>query len=113
MAVQSLSLETSQDFLALKRIAMVGISRGPASFSVKLFEELCRRGYDVVPVNPRAREISGRKCFARVQDIEPPVGAALLMNSPEVTDTGVNDCAEAGIHRVWMHRAGGMGAVSI
>ena len=113
MAVQSLSLETIQDFLAQKRIAMVGISRGPASFSVKLFEELCRRGYDVVPVNPRAREISGRKCFARVQDIEPPVEAALLMTSPEVTDTVVNDCAEAGIHRVWMHRAGGKGAVSI
>lgn len=112
MAVQSLSLETIQDFLAQKRIAMVGISRGPASFSVKLFEELCRRGYDVVPVNPRAREISGRKCFARVQDIEPPVEAALLMTSPEVTDTVVNDCAEAGIHRVWMHRAGGKGAVS-
>jgi uncharacterized protein len=112
MAVQSLTLETIQDFLAQKRIAMVGISREPTSFSAKLFEELGRRGYDVVPVNPSAREISGRRCFARVQDIEPPVEAALLMTSPEVTDTIVSDCAEAGIHRVWMHRAGGKGAVS-
>lgn len=112
MAVQSLSLEMIQDFLAQKRIAMVGISREPASFSAKLFEELCRRGYDVVPVNPRAREIMSKKCFARVQDIEPPVEAALLMTSPEVTDTVVNDCAEAGIRRVWMHRGGGNGAVS-
>jgi predicted CoA-binding protein len=112
MAVQSLSLETIQDFLAQKRIAMVGISREPTSFSAKLFEELSRRGYDVVPVNPRAREAMGRKCFARVQDIEPPVEAALLMTPPEVTDTVVNDCAEAGIRRVWMHRGGGNGAVS-
>ena len=116
MAAQRAALETSmetiEDFLAQKRIAMAGISRDPANFSVKLFEELCRRGYDVVPVNPNAAEVQGRRCFARVQDIEPPVDAALLMTSPEATETVVNDCAEAGIRRVWMYRAGGKGAVS-
>jgi uncharacterized protein len=112
MAVQSLSLETVEDFLAQKRIAMVGISRDPANFSVKLFEELCRRGYDVVPVNPNTASVQGRRCFARVQDIQPPVEAVLLMTSPEATETVVNDCAEAGIRRVWMYRAGGKGSVS-
>jgi predicted CoA-binding protein len=106
------TLDTIEDFLARKRIAMAGISRDPANFSVKLFEELCRRGYDVVPVNPKATEVQGRRCFARVQDIEPPVEAALLMTSPESTETVVNDCAEAGIRRVWMYRALGRGAVS-
>ena len=112
MPVQSPSLETIEDFLAQKRIAMVGISHKLASFSVSLFIELSRRGYDVVPVNPHIREVLGRKCFPRVQDIEPPVEAALLLTSPEVTDEVVRDCAEAGIRRVWMHRAGGQGAVS-
>jgi len=112
MPLQNSSLELIQDFLSKRRIAMVGISRKPASFSAQLFKELCRRGYDVVPVNPAMREVQGRRCFARVQDIEPPVEAALLMTSPEVTDTVVRDCAEAGIRRVWMHRATGPGAVS-
>lgn len=112
MATQPVSLETVEDFLAQKRIAMAGISRDAASFSVKLFEELCRRGYDVVPVNPNTAEVQGRRCFARVQDIQPPVDAALLMTSPEATETVVNDCAEAGIRRVWMYRAGGTGSVS-
>jgi predicted CoA-binding protein len=112
MATQDASLETIEDFLAQKRIAMAGISRDPASFSVKLFEELCRRGYDVVPVNPNTAEVQGRRCFARVQEIQPPVEAVLLMTSPEATETVVNDCAEAGIRRVWMYRAGGKGAVS-
>ena len=52
MADESASLEIIEDFLAQKRIAIAGISRDSASDSVKLFEELCRRGYDVVPVNP-------------------------------------------------------------
>jgi len=112
MAAQHASLETIENFLAQKRIAMAGISRDPASFSVTLFEELCRRGYDVVPVNPNAAEICGRRSFPRVQDIHPPVEVALLMTSPEATETVVKDCADAGIRQVWMYRATGKGAVS-
>ncbi len=112
MATQHASLETIQDFLAQKRIAMAGVSRDPRSFSVALFDELCRCGYDVVPVNPNVKEVKGRRCFARVQDIQPPVDAALLMTSPNETEHVVNDCAEARISRIWMYKAAGKGAVS-
>lgn len=106
------SLENISEFLAHKRIAMVGISREPKNFSVTLFQEFIRRGYDVVPVNPNLKEVEGRKCFGRVQEIEPPVEAVLLMTSPEVTEAVVRDCAEAGVRTVWMYRAAGAGAVS-
>lgn len=112
MALQSASLATIEDFLAQKRIAMVGISRERRSDSALIFEELSRRGYDIVPVNPNLQEALGKRCFARVQDIQPPVLAALLMTSPEVTDTVVSDCAEAGIRRIWMYRGIGKGSVS-
>ena len=111
METERASLETIEDFLAQKRIAMAGISRDPADLSVKLFEELCRHGYDVVPVNPNTPEVQGRRCFARLQDIQPPVEAALLMTSAEITETVVHDCAEAGIGRVWMYRGTGKGSV--
>jgi len=112
MKVQKASRQTIDNFLAQKRIAMVGISRNPKDFSVALFEELCRRGYDMVPVNPNLREVAGRPCFAHVWDIQPPVEGALVMTSPAVTDEVVRDCAEAGINRIWMYSAGGKGAVS-
>jgi len=101
-----------RDFLAQKRIALVGMSHNRRDFSAVLFRELSSRGYDMVPVNPNLRETQGWHCFARVQDIVPPVDAALLITSPAVTDSVIRDCAEAGIHRVWMYRAGGTGAVS-
>lgn len=113
MANGDASLDIINDFLAQRRIAIVGISRDRASISVVLFEELDRRGYDVVPVKPNVTEFSGRRCFPRVQDIEPPVQAALLMTSPEVTETVVRDCDKAGIRRVWMYRGLGKGSVSL
>src|SRR5215470_5254202 len=112
MPTPQASLDTIQDFLAQKRIAIVGISHDRRNLSVLLAKELANRGYDVVPVNPALSVILGRRCYARVQDIEPPVDAALLMTSSQVTETVVQDCAEAGIHRVWMYRGGGQGAVS-
>ncbi len=112
MRSANVSLDTIHDFLAQKRIAMVGVSREPKTFSMMLFEEFCRRGYDMVPVNPMTPQVLGHHCFAHVQEIHPPVDAALLMTSPAITEQVVRDCAQAGIWRVWMYRAGGQGAVS-
>ena len=105
-------MERVRDFLGQKRIAVVGVSREPRDFSRSLFRELRERGYDAVPVNPDASEIEGQPCFARLQDVAPPVDGALLMTSPAITEKVVHDCAEAGVHRVWMYRATGAGAVA-
>ena len=112
MTAQNFSLEMIERFLDQKRIAMVGLSRDPKHFSVALFNELCRRGYEVVPVNPNTSSVNGHACAARVQDIQPPLHAALLMTSPEVTERVIEDCYAAGIKQVWMYRAAGNGAVS-
>lgn len=105
-------MKVVEDFLGQKRFAMVGVSHHAKDFSRALFKELCHRGYDVVPVNPAAHEIEGRRCFATVQEISPPVNAALLMTPPPATNAVVHDCAAAGISRVWMFRGGGQGSVS-
>ncbi len=106
------SLNTIEDFLAQKRIAMIGVSRNPKEFSGALFQELQKRGYDMVPVNPKASEVLGLPCFSRVQDVQPPVDAALLMTSAQVTDAVVSECAAAGIRRIWLYSAGHKGAVT-
>lgn len=106
------TLDQIRAFLATKRLAVVGVSRQPNDFSRLLFREFLRRGYDAVPVNPGAGEIEERTCFARLQDIVPPVEAVLLMTSPPATTRLVRDCAETGVKQVWMYRASGAGAVS-
>jgi len=112
MSDNHVSLEAIQDFLSQKRIAIIGISHQPDDFSVMLFKEFVRRGYEVFPVNPKLSEIEGKRCFARVQDIHPAADAALLMTSPMVTENVVMDCDDAGIRRVWMYSSGNQGAIN-
>ncbi len=112
MAVATASLDTIESFLQQKRIAIIGISRDSQNIGPEVFKQLTRRGYDVFPVNPSAVGIMGHHCFARVQDIQPPPDAALVMTSPAVTQSVVRDCAEAGVKHVWMFRGGGQGSVN-
>ena len=106
------TLRTIETFLAQKRLAFVGLSRDAKDFSRMLLAELETRGYDVVPVNPNATEVAGKRCFPSVSAIQPPVEAALLLTTALATDDVVIDCAAAGVRYIWMYRAVGRGAVS-
>jgi uncharacterized protein len=103
------AMSTIHDFLAQDRIAVVGVSHNPKDLSRTLLNELRHRGYDAVAVNPDLNDVDGRPCFAHVQDIQPGVDGAILMTSPGVSEQVVHDCAQAGIMRVWMYRAGTKG----
>ena len=101
----SSSMKLIDEFLALKRIAIVGVSNNGKDFSRTLFREFVTRGYDVVPVNPKAQEIEGKRSYANLQQIPEPVEGALLMTPPAVTDVVVRDAVASGIKRIWMYRA--------
>lgn len=100
------------EFLALKRVAVVGVSRDPKELSTTIWQELRQRRYDAIPVNPKTDLIDGQRCYASVRDIQPPVDGVLIMTTPGVTETVVRDCAAAGVKHVWMHKGMGRGSVS-
>ncbi len=101
-----------KDFLAQKRIAIVGVGRDPQCWGRTLHDEFKKRGYEVYAVNPNATAIGDIKCYPSVRDLPVKVDGALLAVPPSVTDQVVRDMAAAGISRVWMHRSAGAGAVS-
>ncbi len=101
-----------EGFLALKRIAVVGVSRNPGEISNTLWQELRQRRYDAIPVNPAVTEIDGRRSYASVRDIDPPVDGALIMTTAAVAEQVLEECAAAGIHHVWLYGGLGGGATS-
>jgi predicted CoA-binding protein len=98
------------NFMAAKRIAVIGSSRSQISYSRMLSRELLKHGYDVIPVNPNAEEIDGIRCFKKIGDISPTPERALIILPEELTEQAVLDCADAGVKDVWLHRhvAGGV-----
>jgi len=104
------TIQQIEDFLALKRVAVVGVSRDPKQLSHVIWQEFRQRRYEAVPVNPTAAELDGERCYASVAEIDPPVEGALVITPAAVTRQVVDDCAAAGIQHVWLHK--GMGAGS-
>ncbi len=104
-ARQRTKLQQITSFLAHRRFALLGVSHNSHDLTRDLMRQLQQRGYEVVPVNPHLDEVEGRKCFARVQHIQPPVPAAMLFVAPEITERVLKDCTEAGIKQIWI-RAG-------
>jgi predicted CoA-binding protein len=99
-------------FLSSKRIALVGFSRSGKDFSRMLDTEFRKRGVEVVPVNPDATELDGRRCFPSVSAITPPVEGALILVPAARAEAVVRDCLDAGVKRVWLHRGAGAGSAS-
>jgi|GEM_PF-78928 len=106
------SLTNIEAFLRQDRIALVGASHDPKSFSRAVMRELLEVGYDVVPVNPKGGTIEGRTVYERLADIPEPVGGALVLVSAATSEAVVREAGAAGIPRVWLHRGGGPGSSS-
>lgn len=101
------SLHLIHEFLRQNRFAMVGVSRDPRDFSRMLFREFVGRGYEVLPVNPRAAEIEGKKCYATLADVQPRVSSALLMTPSSITKDVLERCGNAGVTLVWVYGISG------
>jgi predicted CoA-binding protein len=105
--------DAATDFLANKRIAVTGVSRTPENHgSNVVYRRLRERGYEVFAVNPNADEVEGDKSYRDLASIPGGVAAVVIGTRPETAMATMQECAELGIDRVWMHRAFGQGSVS-
>lgn len=95
--------EMVQDFLAQKRIAVCGMSRTKDSGAGAVYLKLRDHGYQVFPIHPSAEALHGDKCYPNLSAIPGGVDAVFIMNSPDITETIVDEAAQLGIKRVWMH----------
>ena len=110
------ALETKvDDFLAQKRIAVVGVSRSnrhhPAGNLI--YKRLKTTGHDVFPVNPHMQTFEGDRCYPDVRSIPGGVDGVAIITRPEVTERIVHDCSDAGVRRVWMHQSLGKNGSSV
>jgi len=81
---------------------VVGCSPDPGRDSHEVARFLLDRGYDVVPVNPAAREVLGRPCYPSVADIPGPVEVVDVFRRSEQAGRHVDEAIAAGARAVWL-----------
>lgn len=92
-----------RDFLAQKRIAVVGVSDKRETGCNLSYQKFKENGYQVYAVNPRISTYAGEPCYADLKSIPEKPDAVFILASPKVTEQIVNQCVELGIKHVWMH----------
>jgi predicted CoA-binding protein len=85
-----------------RNIAMVGLSSNPFRPSHFAAIYLLAEGYNVIPVNPREKEVLGRKSYASLRDIPGPVEVVDIFREPAAVPAIVEEAIAVGAKVVWM-----------
>lgn len=84
------------------RIAMVGLSTNPFRPSHFAAIYLLAEGYDVIPVNPREKQILGKTSYASLRDIPGPVEVVDIFREAAAVPALVDEAIAIGAKVVWM-----------
>jgi len=85
-----------------KAVAVVGLSAERTKASNMVASYLQDEGYRIIPVNPRATEILGEKCYPDLKSIEVPIDIVDVFRPASEVSAIVDDAIAIGAKAVWM-----------
>ena len=59
-----------KNFLSLKRVAVIGMSRSKSKAAHFVPKYLLENGFDIIPINPNSDQILTKKCYKEITDVE-------------------------------------------
>jgi predicted CoA-binding protein len=92
-----------KDFLAQKKIAIVGVSEERETGCNSNYLKFKDAGYQVYAVNPHISTYDGAPCYPDLKSIPGKPDAVFIFANPKVTEMIVRQCVELGVKHVWMH----------
>ncbi len=92
-----------KDFLAQKKIAVVGVSDKRETGCNLAYDKFQRAGYQVYAVNPHLTTFKGSPCYPDLRSLPDTPDGVFILANPRVADDIVEQCVERGVKRVWMH----------
>lgn len=91
------------DFLAQKKIAVVGVSDKRDTGCNLAYRNFKAAGYTVSAVNPRLSVFEDDPCYPDLKSIPDKPDAVFILTNPQVTEDVVQQCVDLGVKHVWMH----------
>jgi predicted CoA-binding protein len=103
MEKDSHSDDEIRKFYTLKNIAVVGMSKNVEKAAYYVPKYLIDHGYNIIPVNPTATEILGRKSYGRISIIQDRIDIVDVFRPSEDVPGVVEDALKkGGIKVIWM-----------
>ncbi|HEY6950671.1 MAG TPA: CoA-binding protein [Nitrososphaeraceae archaeon] len=97
--------EEIRKFYIFRNIAVVGMSRDPSKEAHSVPKYLIERGYNIIPVNPLASEILGRRTYSRVSDIKSQVDIIdIFRPSNDIVPVVEDSIRKHGIRVIWLQQ---------
>lgn len=90
-------------FNRYSKMALIGLSGNPKSFSRGVFKFLRDQGCEVYPVNPALEQVEAQACYKSIESV-PETEAVLFFTNPRVTLELLPACKARGIEHVWFQQ---------
>ena len=98
------SKKNVNEFLAQKKIAVVGVSRKKTKFGNTIYKELKQKGYQVYPINPNINKFEEDTCYPNLLSLPEKIDAVIINVPPARTEQVVKEVKAAGIKKVWLQQ---------
>jgi predicted CoA-binding protein len=85
-----------------KVLAVVGLSDKPERDSHRVAAYLQKRGYRVIPVNPKVKEILGERAYPSLREVPEKIDIVDVFRKPDAVPAIVDEAIAVGAKTVWM-----------
>ena len=94
--------EEIKDVFALKKIAVIGMSRHPIKAAHFVPKYLSEQGFDITPVNPTANEILGKKCYPDISSVQDSIDIVDVFRPSEQVFSVVQNAIKKKPKVIWL-----------
>ena len=98
-------------FLALKTIAVTGVSSTTPDAANLIFRKFRDGNYNVYPVNPRTDMVEGVACYPNISGIPEKLEGVVIASPPSSALSIIKDCLVNDIKYVWFHSSVNQGSL--
>ncbi len=93
-----------EEFVGLRRLAVVGVSRNDRKFGNTIYKELKAKGYEVFGVNRSVEKIGEEKCYPDLTSLKGMVDGVIACISPDQVEPMVREVSSIGVHYLWLQQ---------
>ena len=91
-----------KNFLTLKKVAVIGMSRTESKAAHFVPRYLSENGFDIIPINPNSNEILNKKCYNKITDVDGEVDIVDVFRPSEDVLSFVKEAIKKNPKVIWL-----------